>query len=148
MKANQEVANKNTEASIKNLETQIGQLSRQFAASQNNGFEGSTKDNPRNENCKAITLRSRVVPSPEVVPKKNNVSEGEVEKIPSEGEVEKAVSEGEVEKDWEVVEPSESDYEDEVENPRKKKIEKIEVWKRVKKNHHMLSYHTHPGRRK
>jgi hypothetical protein len=99
MKANQEVANKNTEASIKNLETQIGQLSRQFAASQNNGFEGSTKDNPRNENCKAITLRSRVVPSPEVVPTKNNVSEGEVEKIPSEGEVEKAVSEGEVEKD-------------------------------------------------
>ncbi|MCI21221.1 hypothetical protein A2U01_0042387, partial [Trifolium medium] len=65
MKDNQDIANKNHEASIKNLETQIEQLSRQFAANQNNGFEGSTKDNPRNENCKAINLRSRVVPSPE-----------------------------------------------------------------------------------
>ncbi|GAU21678.1 hypothetical protein TSUD_242500 [Trifolium subterraneum] len=41
-----------------------------FAATQNNGFEGSTKDNPRNESCMAINLRSREVPSPEVVSKK------------------------------------------------------------------------------
>ncbi|GAU30407.1 hypothetical protein TSUD_364530 [Trifolium subterraneum] len=65
MKASQDVANKNHEASIKTLETQIGQLSRQFAATQNNDFEGSTKDNPRNEICMDINLRSRVVPSPE-----------------------------------------------------------------------------------
>ncbi|XP_045802421.1 uncharacterized protein LOC123896006 [Trifolium pratense] len=82
MKANQDIANKNHEASIKNLENQMGQLSRQFSATQNNGFEGSTKDNPRNETCKAINLRSRVVPSPEVeMKKKKNEIEGEIEEV-------------------------------------------------------------------
>ncbi|GAU28118.1 hypothetical protein TSUD_295550 [Trifolium subterraneum] len=38
-----------------------------FAATQNKGFEGSTKDNPTNESCMAINLRSREVPSSEVV---------------------------------------------------------------------------------
>ncbi|XP_045822039.1 uncharacterized protein LOC123914922 [Trifolium pratense] len=75
LKANQDIANKNHEASIKNLENQMGQLSRQFSATQNNGFEGSTKDNPRNETCKAINLRSRVVPSPEVEMKKKKALE-------------------------------------------------------------------------
>jgi hypothetical protein len=74
MKANQDIANKNLEASIKNLETQMGQLSRQFAATQNNGFEGSTKDNPGHESCKAINLRNRVVPSPEALTKKKSES--------------------------------------------------------------------------
>ncbi|GAU44803.1 hypothetical protein TSUD_291960 [Trifolium subterraneum] len=79
MKANQDVANKNHEASIKSLETQIGQLSRQFSATQNKGFEGSTRDNPKNESCMTINLRSREVPSPEVVSKKKNVEEELVE---------------------------------------------------------------------
>ncbi|GAU51890.1 hypothetical protein TSUD_416750, partial [Trifolium subterraneum] len=70
MQANENIANKNTEVSIKNLETQIGQLSRQFSASQNNGFDGTPKNNPRNASCMAINLRSREVPSPEVVSKK------------------------------------------------------------------------------
>ncbi|XP_045809752.1 uncharacterized protein LOC123904106 [Trifolium pratense] len=61
MKANQDIANKNHEASIKNLETQVGQLSRQFAATQNNGFESSTKDNPRNESCKLVEKRGKGV---------------------------------------------------------------------------------------
>ncbi|GAU51545.1 hypothetical protein TSUD_414080 [Trifolium subterraneum] len=61
MKANQDIANKNHEASIKSVETQIGQLSRQFSGTQNKGFEGSPKDNPRNESCMAINLRSREV---------------------------------------------------------------------------------------
>ncbi|GAU31493.1 hypothetical protein TSUD_332680 [Trifolium subterraneum] len=74
MQANQDMANKHTEASIKNLETQIGQLSKQFSASQNNGFDGTPKNNPRNENCMVINLRSREVPSPEVVTKKKNKS--------------------------------------------------------------------------
>ncbi|MCI74088.1 hypothetical protein A2U01_0095352, partial [Trifolium medium] len=30
------------------------------------GFGGNTTDNPRNESCNAIHLRSRKVPSPEV----------------------------------------------------------------------------------
>jgi hypothetical protein len=74
---NQDLANKNHEASIKNLETQIGQLSRQFSAAQNNGFEGSTKNNPRNETCNAINLRSGEVPSSEVVMKKKREPSGE-----------------------------------------------------------------------
>jgi hypothetical protein len=83
MKANQDIANKNHESSIKNLETQIDQLSRQFSASQNKGFEGSTKDNPGHGSCKAIHLRNRVVPSPEIVMKKcegEPRNEGEEEK--------------------------------------------------------------------
>jgi hypothetical protein len=137
MKVKQDVANKNREASITKLETQIGQLSRKFAATQNNGFGGSPKDNPRNESCKAITLRNRVVPSPEVAPKKKNESEGEVEKKKCENK-----SEGEVEKEWELVEPSESDYEEVVENKRDKKIEKDKgVEKSEEKSPHArLSY--------
>ncbi|GAU50532.1 hypothetical protein TSUD_369590 [Trifolium subterraneum] len=124
MQANQDIANKNTEASIKNLETQIGQLSRQFSASQNNGFDGTPKNNPRNENCKAINLRNMVVPSPEVVEKKKSANEGVVEKKESEGEVEKDENEGEVEKEWEIVQEDESDYEELVENERKKTLER------------------------
>ncbi|KAK2428208.1 hypothetical protein QL285_026743 [Trifolium repens] len=124
MQANQDIANKNTEASIKNLETQIGQLSRQFSASQNNGFDGTPKNNPRNENCKAITLRNKVVPSPEVVEKKKIANEGVVENKESEGEVEKNENEGEVEKEWEIVQEDESDYEELVENERKKTLER------------------------
>ncbi|MCI76629.1 hypothetical protein A2U01_0097899, partial [Trifolium medium] len=68
----------------------MGQLSRQFAATQNNSFEGSTRDNPGHESCKTINLRSRVVPSPEVPTKKTKESsdEGVKEKIDVEGEVE------------------------------------------------------------
>ncbi|KAK2435247.1 hypothetical protein QL285_020322 [Trifolium repens] len=124
MQANQDIANKNTEASIKNLETQIGQLSRQLSASQNNGFDGTPKTNPRNENCKVITLRNRVVPSPEVVEKKKSANEGVVEKKESEGEVEKNENEGEVEKEWEIVQEDESDYEELVENEKKKTLER------------------------
>ncbi|XP_045831666.1 uncharacterized protein LOC123923068 [Trifolium pratense] len=63
MKASQEISNKNHEASIKNLEVQMGQLSRQFSNLQNQGgFSGNTRDNPKNETCNGITLRSRVLP--------------------------------------------------------------------------------------
>ncbi|XP_045810767.1 uncharacterized protein LOC123905179 [Trifolium pratense] len=62
MKSSQETSNKNHEASIKNLEVQMGQLSRQFSMLQNNGgFGGNTLDNPTNESCNGITLRSREI---------------------------------------------------------------------------------------
>ncbi|GAU38817.1 hypothetical protein TSUD_163920 [Trifolium subterraneum] len=112
MKANQDIANKNHEASIKSVETQIGQLSRQFSATQNKGFEGSTKDNPRNESCMAINLRSREVPSPEVVTKKKS-------DLKDEGVNE---SEGEVEKEWEIVVGPDNERDALVENQREKKI--------------------------
>ncbi|KAK2410681.1 hypothetical protein QL285_046032 [Trifolium repens] len=98
MKASQELAQKNNEASIKNLETQIGQLSRQVAATQNGGFGGNTVDNPKNESCKAISLRSRVVPSV-VETKKEKKRNVEVEK--------KSKGEGEVENEWLIVDEGE-----------------------------------------
>ncbi|CAJ2663201.1 unnamed protein product [Trifolium pratense] len=105
MKASQELSNKNHEASIRNLETQIGQLSRQFTETLNGGFGGNTVDNPKNESCKAIGLRSRVVPSV-VETKKEKKKEVEVE-------VERGnKGEGEVENEWLIVD------EVEVENER------------------------------
>ncbi|MCH90687.1 hypothetical protein A2U01_0011609, partial [Trifolium medium] len=108
MKTSQETSNKNHEASIKNLEVQMGQLSKQFSSLQSGGsFGGNTQDNPKNESCKAINLRNRVVSSLKVREnsKKNESKKG------SEGEVEK-VREG-VEKEQNGV----------VENERKSEIE-------------------------
>ncbi|PNY05190.1 hypothetical protein L195_g001633 [Trifolium pratense] len=116
MKKSQEVSNKNHEASIKNLEVQMGQLSRQFSSLQNNGgFGGNTHDNPKNESCKAINLRSREVPDPKVSEKlkKKNVSEGEVEKVRN----------GVVENESEIEEVVESDQEEVVEKQREKNSE-------------------------
>ncbi|PNY16023.1 hypothetical protein L195_g012732, partial [Trifolium pratense] len=82
MKTSQEVSNKNHEASIKNLEVQMGQLSRQFSNLQNNGgFGGNSRDNPRNETCNGVTLRSRVLPDVETVEKngKRKLNEEEEE---------------------------------------------------------------------
>ncbi|XP_050910031.1 uncharacterized protein LOC127123897 [Lathyrus oleraceus] len=51
------------DASIKNLETQIGQLSRQIVAlpSSSGGFTGNTVDNPKNETCKVVETYFGVV---------------------------------------------------------------------------------------
>ncbi|MCI64862.1 hypothetical protein A2U01_0086120, partial [Trifolium medium] len=60
----------------------MGQLSRKFSSIQSQGgFGGNTHDNPKNESCKAITLRSREVPSPVVVEKhrEKKVSSGREE---------------------------------------------------------------------
>ncbi|GAU23642.1 hypothetical protein TSUD_304170 [Trifolium subterraneum] len=88
-------------------------------------FGGNTKDNPRNEQCKAITLRNREVPSPQVgeshkKKEKKKVQEDEVEKEElienkNKGEVEKS-------KESEVDESGESENEGEVEKLREKKV--------------------------
>lgn len=54
-----ETMSKNQDASIKFLEMQIGQLSRQIAVlpSSSGGFTGSTMDNHKNETCKALEAR-------------------------------------------------------------------------------------------
>ncbi|CAJ2677643.1 unnamed protein product [Trifolium pratense] len=103
MRASQETSNRNHEASIRNLETQIGQISKQVAAQSSGGFAGNTLDNPKNESCKAIELRSRVVPSV-VDTKRENKKKVEVEN--------KSEGEGEVENEWLIVD------EVEVENER------------------------------
>nr|XP_025677593.1 probable basic-leucine zipper transcription factor N [Arachis hypogaea] len=54
----QELANKNHEASLRNLERQIGQLSKQPTERPNNAFPSDTIPNSKKE-CKAIQLRSR-----------------------------------------------------------------------------------------
>jgi len=48
---------KNTEASIRNLETQVGQLAKQLADNQGSHFSTNTQTNP-NEHCNSITTRS------------------------------------------------------------------------------------------
>lgn len=47
---------KNHDVSIKFLEMQIGQLSRQIAAlpGSSEGFIGNIVDNPKNESCRAV----------------------------------------------------------------------------------------------
>lgn len=65
MEQNQITMNKNTRASIKNVQMQIGQLSQQMAAqtSYSRGFIGNKLHNPKNEICKVIEFRNRVIPS-------------------------------------------------------------------------------------
>lgn len=47
---------KNTKASIKKIKMKIGQFSRQMAAqaNSNGGYNGNTKDNPKNKSFKDI----------------------------------------------------------------------------------------------
>uniref|UniRef100_A0A151UE97 Uncharacterized protein n=1 Tax=Cajanus cajan TaxID=3821 RepID=A0A151UE97_CAJCA len=47
---------KSTEASIKNLEIQMGQLAKQLAEISSGNFSANTHTNPK-ENCSAITTR-------------------------------------------------------------------------------------------
>ena len=47
---------KNQEASMRNLETQVGQLAKQMADQQGRQFLANTQTNPK-EQCKAITIR-------------------------------------------------------------------------------------------
>ncbi|XP_058767585.1 uncharacterized protein LOC131641299 [Vicia villosa] len=49
---------KNQDAAIKNLETQVGQLAKQIAANQSNAtFSANTQENPK-EHCKAMVTRT------------------------------------------------------------------------------------------
>nr|XP_025616905.1 uncharacterized protein LOC112709223 [Arachis hypogaea] len=57
MMKHQELANKNHEASLRNLERRIGKLSKQPAERPTNSFPSDTIPNPK-EDCKAIQLRS------------------------------------------------------------------------------------------
>jgi len=50
------------------FETQIGQIAKQLDDQAKGGFTGNTKDNPKNETCNAIELRSKKVLTP-LVPK-------------------------------------------------------------------------------
>ncbi|CAJ2637655.1 unnamed protein product [Trifolium pratense] len=105
------------------------------------GFGGNTHDNPKNETCNGITLRSREIPERPAVekPLKKKVNEGEVENK-QEVEVENERREGEVENEnlSKEVEISE-DEEDEVEKQREIK---------EKKSKKMLTRLTGKGKKK
>ncbi|XP_052734138.1 uncharacterized protein LOC128196675 [Vigna angularis] len=89
---------KNTEASIRNLETQVGQLAKQLSDQQAGHFSANTQTNPK-EHCKSITTRNgkivgrgigeNLVVEEEVLEKKEN----EKEKNECEGVEEKNKSE-------------------------------------------------------
>ncbi|CAJ2661835.1 unnamed protein product [Trifolium pratense] len=94
-----------------------------FEAMKSRGFGGNTHDNPKNETCNGITLRSREIPERPAVekPLKKKVIEGEVENE-QEVVVENERYEGEVEKETmtKEVEISE-DEKEEVEKQRERK---------------------------
>nr|KYP50824.1 hypothetical protein KK1_027389 [Cajanus cajan] len=51
---------KNTEASIRNLEVQVGQLAKELADQKSNNFSANTHANPK-EHCQSITTRRGTV---------------------------------------------------------------------------------------
>jgi len=50
---------KSTESAIKNLEIQVGQLTKQIAESSSGGFGANIEKIPK-EKCKAVMIRSRM----------------------------------------------------------------------------------------
>ncbi|XP_020235537.1 uncharacterized protein LOC109815279 [Cajanus cajan] len=68
---------KNTEASIRNLEVQIGQLAKQLAEQQNNNFSANTQVNPK-EHCQSITTRRGTVIGKGIESEKNERRDGDV----------------------------------------------------------------------
>ncbi|XP_061351158.1 uncharacterized protein LOC133296224 [Gastrolobium bilobum] len=84
---------RNQEASIRNLETQIGQLSRQFTERTQGTFPSNTDTNPKAQ-CNSIVTRSGIViqpvEKPPVEKKKEAEPEAEKEKEEDEGEAEKS----------------------------------------------------------
>ena len=81
MKKSHEAERKNNEASRKMLETQIGQMAKQLAEQSKGGFLGNTKENPKNETCNVIGLRSKKVLTPLVQKVKKTVEEVVVEEV-------------------------------------------------------------------
>ncbi|XP_057745186.1 uncharacterized protein LOC130963054 [Arachis stenosperma] len=88
----QEFSNKNHEASLRNLERQIGQLSKQPAERPNNALPSNTIPNPKEE-CKAIQLRSGRTLENDKVDSKKQVEEDKHDQENSKKEEEPQVSE-------------------------------------------------------
>ena len=112
LKKSQEAERRNNEASRKMLETQIGQMAKQIAEQSKGGFSGTTKENPKNESCNAIELRSNKVLTQLVpkIPKKDEEVAVEVDKNSGVANDEEVIVEQEAENGV-------------VENERKEKIE-------------------------
>ena len=107
IKKSQEAVRKNNEASRKRLETKIWQMAKQLVEQSKGGFSGKTKENPKNETCNSIELRSKKVLT-HLVPKAKifvdevvaeEVENREVENNSDEVVVEKESDHGVVEKE-------------------------------------------------
>lgn len=83
---------KNTEASIRNLENQVGQLSKQLAEQHSGPFSANTQPNPK-EHCKAITTRSGRITGKY----SDTTLDGEEERLANKEEGKKAKEKGELE---------------------------------------------------
>jgi hypothetical protein len=102
MKISQEMTNKSHEVSIKNLETQMGQLCRKVASSSSDRLVGNKCDNHKKESCNAIHLRNRVITTPVSKPSDKESTPNEVENEVVEVENERNDElEGEIEKESE-----------------------------------------------
>jgi len=74
-------------------------MAKQLAEQSKGGFSGNTKENPKNETCNAIELRSKKVLTPLAPKAKKIVDEVVMEEVEIDDEVEKDFDEGVVEKD-------------------------------------------------
>jgi len=88
IKKSQEAERKNNETSRKTLETQIGQMAKQLVEESKRGLSCNTKDNPKNETCNVIELRSKKFLTP-LVPKAKKKVDEIVEEEVENGVVEK-----------------------------------------------------------
>ncbi|KAG2409367.1 uncharacterized protein HKW66_Vig0000320 [Vigna angularis] len=70
---------KNTEASIRNLETQVGQLAKQLSDQQTSHFSANTQTNPK-EHCNSITTMSGKIVGEKEKNKSEHVNKGEENK--------------------------------------------------------------------
>jgi len=73
---------------MKSLENQVGQLAKQIANQSSRRFSSNMQDNPKNENCKVIELRSKKVLTP-LVPKVTEKNADVVVEEAEQGVVEK-----------------------------------------------------------
>ena len=110
MKVTHEAVQRNNEALMKKFENQIEQMAKKISNQSTRGFPGSTTDNPKNESCKAVELRSKKVLTPDT-PKVTN--DKVIESVEEEEMVDENNENGGVE------------HESEVEKSYGEKIEKV-----------------------
>ena len=125
---------KNQEASMRNLETQVGQLAKQMAEQQGGQFLANTQTNPK-EQCKAITIRcGKQVGSnlgTEVADDKKKPVNRELEAQSSKNRLNERVEPEAViteeNRDSELIKAKEGSIEDSVQ----KQVEKGQYWRKI-----------------
>lgn len=143
----------NNKASMKNRENHIGRIAKQIANQSNGIFSGNTQDNPRNESCKDIELRSKKVLTsvvPKVIKRREveNVGEDELVVENKNGEVENRNGGVENEKEEKNSEREKNEKKERLGRKKKKLIVVDTILRRIKnqilegrdKKHEVSSY--------